>query len=42
MFASKTGAKYMNHKVLNIYKSKLAVAWIVAFLSATTVAHWVI
>jgi hypothetical protein len=39
MFASKTGAKYMNHKVLNIYKSRLDVAWIAAFLSVTTVAH---
>jgi hypothetical protein len=36
MFASKIGAKFMNHKVLNIYKSRLGVAWIVAFLSAIT------
>jgi hypothetical protein len=40
MFAFKTGAKYMNHKVLNIYKSRLVVAWIAAFLSVITDARW--
>jgi len=34
-----TGAKYMSHKVLNVYKSRLDVALIAAFLSAITVAH---
>jgi hypothetical protein len=36
MFAFKTGARYMNHKVLNIYKNKLGVAWIAVFLSVIT------
>jgi hypothetical protein len=39
MFVFKTGVKYMNHKVLSIYKSRLDVAWIAAFLSVTTGAH---
>jgi hypothetical protein len=39
MFAFKIGAKSMNLKALSIYKSKLAAAWIAAFLSVTQVAH---
>jgi hypothetical protein len=40
MFAFKTGARYMSHKVLNTYKSRLDAAWIVEFLSVITAAHW--
>jgi hypothetical protein len=34
MFESKTGMKCMNHRVLSIYRNRLAVAWIVEFLFA--------
>jgi hypothetical protein len=39
MFELKTGVKFMNHRALNIYKSKLADAWTAEFLFVTTVAH---
>jgi hypothetical protein len=38
MFASKIGMKCMNHRALNIFKSKLGVAWIAAFLFVTMAA----